>query len=322
MKRRSQHARQENPRGDRLQKVMAAAGIGSRRDCEQLILQGRVEVDGDVVTELGTRVIVGQQEVRVDGQPLATPKPKYYLVNKPPGVVSTHRDQEGRLRVIDLVPTEGHLFTVGRLDRSSEGLMLVTNDGELANRLAHPRYGIAKTYRVTVAGHPTPDALKQLRQGVWLADGRVRVAGLRVKKRQRKNTILEMVLTEGRNREIRRMAAKIGHKVLELKRVALGPLTLGDVPPGAYRELTRDELRALRAVGKGSPAKTQRSEERKVGGPGRSKKNAGRRRKSHGKPHEQTKSFQRSKSAQRSKSSRRTKSGRRARSTRSHIAPG
>ena len=318
MNRRSHIARQETPRGDRLQKVMAAAGIGSRRDCEQLILQGRVEVDGDVVTELGTRVVVGQQDVRVDGQPLANPKLKYYLVNKPPGVVSTHRDQDGRLRVIDLVPPEGHLFTVGRLDRSSEGLMLVTNDGELANRLAHPRYGVAKTYRVTVAGHPTPEALKQLRQGVWLADGRVHVAGLHVKKRQRNITILEMVLTEGRNREIRRMAAKIGHKVLELKRVALGPLTLGDVPAGAYRELTRGELRALRGLGKGSPGNTERSQARTVGDSGRSEKKAGRR----GRSHEQAKSVQRSKSAQRSKSSRRSKSGRRSNSKRSRVGQG
>lgn len=318
MNRRSHNTRQETPRGDRLQKVMAAAGIGSRRYCEDLILQGRVEVDGNAVTELGTRVVVGQQEVRVDGQPLANPKQKYYLVNKPPGVVSTHRDQDGRLRVIDLVPPEGHLFTVGRLDRSSEGLMLVTNDGELANRLAHPRYGISKTYRVTVAGHPTPEALKQLRDGVWLADGRVRVAGLSVKKRQRKNTILEMVLTEGRNREIRRIAAKIGHKVLELKRVALGPLTLGEVPPGAYRELTRSELRALRLLGKGSPGKAQRTQERTVGGKGRSPKKAGRR----GKSHEQAKSFQRSKSARRSKSSRPSKPGRRLRSTRSRVSQG
>ncbi len=324
MNRRSQNVRQETPRGDRLQKAMAAAGIGSRRDCEQLILQGRVEVDGDVVTELGTRVVVGQQDVRVDGQPLANPKLKYYLVNKPPGVVSTHRDQDGRLRVIDLVPPEGHLFTVGRLDRSSEGLMLVTNDGELANRLAHPRYGVAKTYRVTVAGYPTPDALKQLRRGVWLADGRVRVAGLHVKKRHRNNTILEMVLTEGRNREIRRMAAKIGHKVLELKRVALGPLTLGDVPPGAFRELTKGELRALRGLGKGSPGNTGRPQERTAGGSRRSQEEVGQQKKAgpQKKDGRRGKSNEQAKSVQRSKSSRHSKSGRRSTSKRSRVGQG
>ena len=328
MNRRSHNARQETQPGDRLQKVMAAGGIGSRRDCEQLILDGRVEVDGDVVTELGTRVVLDEQDVRVDGQSLGKSKQKYYLVNKPPGVVSTHRDQDGRMRVIDLVPPEGHLFTVGRLDRSSEGLMLVTNDGELANRLAHPRYGISKTYRVTVAGHPTPEALKQLREGVWLAEGRVRVAGLYVKKRQRKNTILEMVLTEGRNREIRRMAAKIGHKVLELKRIALGPLSLGDVPPGAYRELTKDELRALQGARKRSPEKTERSRERTVGRSGQSRKKAGSQKKvgspkkvdRRGSSVDKAKSFQGSKSARGSKSVRRSKTGRRGKPTRSHIA--
>jgi 23S rRNA pseudouridine2605 synthase len=226
---------------------MAAAGIGSRRECEQLILDGRVEVDGRIVTELGTRVSP-QNDVRFDGESLTPSRPRYYLVNKPVGVVSTNRDQQGRPRVIDLVPPSGHLFTVGRLDRTSEGLILVTNDGELANQLAHPRYEIPKVYRVTVAGHPTREALQQLRRGVWIAEGPVQVAELTLKKQQSKTTILEMVLTEGRNREIRRLAAKIGHKVLELKRIALGPLRLGDIPAGAYRELTSREVGALTAL--------------------------------------------------------------------------
>ena len=238
-------------RGERLQKVMAAAGIGSRRECERLIQDGRVEVDGQVVTELGSRVTLGVHDVRFDGEPLQATDPSYFLVNKPVGVVSTNRDQKGRPRVIDLVPPIGHLFTVGRLDRTSEGLILVTNDGVLANRLAHPRYEIPKVYRVTVAGHPTHEALQQLRRGVWIAEGPVRAARLTVKKRQKKSTILEMVLTEGRNREIRRMAAQIGHKVLELRRIALGPLRLGEVPPGAYRELTHREIQALTAAASG-----------------------------------------------------------------------
>ncbi len=237
--------------GERLQKVLASAGIGSRRECEQLILDGRVEVDGNVVTELGTRVVLGKNEVRFDCEPIEPSRLRYYLVHKPMGIVSTNRDQEGRPRVIDLVPPAEHLFTVGRLDRSSEGLIIVTNDGELANKLAHPRYEIPKVYRVTVAGHPTHHALQQLRRGVWLAEGPVRVARLTVKKRQRKNTILEMVLTEGRNREIRRMAAKIGHKVMQLQRIALGPIRLGEMPSGAYRELTPRELKALRDLFRG-----------------------------------------------------------------------
>ena len=141
--------------GDRLQKILASAGIASRRECEQLILDGRVQVDGKVVTELGTRVVIGKQEIRFDCEPIEVSSPKYYLVNKPMGVVSTNSDPDGRIRVIDLVPPAGHLFTVGRLDRSSEGLILVTNDGELANKLAHPRYEIPKVYRAVSYTHLT-----------------------------------------------------------------------------------------------------------------------------------------------------------------------
>ena len=252
--------------GDRLQKVLASAGIASRRECEQLILDGRVEVNGDVITELGTRVVVGKDEIRFDCELIELSKPRYYLVHKPIGVVSTNRDQEGRPRVIDLVPPAGHLFTVGRLDRSSEGLILVTNDGELANKLAHPRYEIPKVYRVTVAGHPSHKALQQLRRGVWLAEGQVRVSELVIKKRQTKNTILEMVLTEGRNREIRRMAAKVGHKVLELRRIAMGPLRLGDIPAGAYRELTGREIKAIKDTLRGKTRSGRRRPATKSGG--------------------------------------------------------
>ena len=149
----------------RLQKVLAAAGIASRRECEALILDGRVEVDRRTVTELGTRVDPSQQEIRVDGTPLARSHHVYYLVNKPVGVVSTNRDPDRRTRVIDLVPGETRLFTIGRLDRSSEGLIIVTNDGELANLLTHPRYGIPKTYRAAVLGFPTPETLQKLRCG-------------------------------------------------------------------------------------------------------------------------------------------------------------
>lgn len=232
--------------GQRLQKVLAAAGIGSRRQCEQLIEEGRVEVDRQVVAILGTRVDPSRQEIRVDGRTVRRPKRIYLLVHKPPGVISTSRDPAGRLRVVDLVATDQRLFTVGRLDKSSEGLILVTNDGELANRLLHPRYQVERTYQVVVAGEPTREAIDALRRGVHLAEGRVRVARLRIRHRRKRSTVLEMVLTEGRNREIRRMAARIGHKVMSLKRVGFGPLRLGDLPPGAYRELTRAELQRLR----------------------------------------------------------------------------
>ena len=247
-------ATQASPEGERLQKVMAAAGIGSRRHCEELIAAGRVEVDRQVVREQGLRVDRERQEIRVDGTPLAASKRVYFLVNKPTGVVSTNSDPSGRPRVIDLFPNiRERLFTVGRLDLSSEGLMLVTNDGQLANELAHPRYGVEKTYQVLVAGQPGPDVLAQLRQGVRLAEGVARVVRVRVKSALKKSTVLEIVLAEGRNREIRRLLAKVGHKVLRLKRVALGGVKLKDLPPGEFRRLRSDELRLLRQRAKPEP---------------------------------------------------------------------
>jgi 23S rRNA pseudouridine2605 synthase len=172
----------------------------------------------------------------------------YLLVNKPVGVLSTNRDPAGRTRVLDLVGGEHRLFTVGRLDKSSEGLILVTNDGQLAYRLLHPRFAVERTYEVVLAGEPTAEDLEVLRRGIHLAEGRVRVVRLRVKRRQKHSAVLEMVLTEGRNREIRRMAARIGHKVLALKRIGFGPLRLGDLPPGGFRPLTRLEFQKLRDV--------------------------------------------------------------------------
>lgn len=235
--------------GERLQKVMAAAGVGSRRRCEELILAGRVEVDRRVIRTLGTRVDAEKQEVRVDGDPLRHTRRVHYLVNKPIGVVSTNFDPSGRTRVIDLLPqTADRLFTVGRLDQSSEGLMLVTNDGELANQLAHPRYGVQKTYHALVAGKPEAEVLERLRRGVHLAEGVARVVSVKVKKSLGKSTLLELVLAEGRNREIRRILAKVGHKVLRLKRVALGGVRLKELPPGEYRPLRHDELRLLRSA--------------------------------------------------------------------------
>jgi len=175
-------------------------------------------------------------------------------VNKPMGVVSTNSDPSGRPRVIDLFPNfRERLFTVGRLDLSSEGLMLVTNDGQLAHELAHPRFGVEKTYQVLVAGQPGPDVLAQLRQGVRLAEGVARVVRVRVKSALKKSTVLEIVLAEGRNREIRRLLAKVGHKVLRLKRVALGGVKLKDLPPGEFRRLRSDELRLLRQRSKPEP---------------------------------------------------------------------
>lgn len=234
--------------GVRLQKVMSSAGVGSRRHCEELIEAGRVQIDGQTA-KLGDRVEPGKQTVRVDGETLRLRSaPVYFLVNKPEGVVSTNYDQDGRTRVIDLVPHDDreHLFTVGRLDLSSEGLILVTNDGELANQLTHPRYGVEKTYLALVAGRPEPDVLQKLRHGVHLAEGVARCVSVYVKKELPQSTLLEIVLNEGKNREIRRILAKVGHKVLTLKRTAIGDVSMRGLKPGEFRPPTFAELKALR----------------------------------------------------------------------------
>ena len=247
-RRRSTPARQapENS-GERLQKVLAAAGVASRRESETLILEGRVEVDGQTVLELGTRVNRDTQEIRVDGETLASPKLVYFAVHKPSGVVCTASDPAGRTRVTDLLPPEtGRVFNVGRLDLESEGLILVTNDGELANQLTHPKHGVEKTYEVQVMGYPDASVLAQIRKGMHLAEGFARAVKVKIKSRRKSGAILEMVLDEGRNREVRRMLAKVGHKVQRLTRIAVGPIRLGEMPRGAARRLTPEEIRKLR----------------------------------------------------------------------------
>lgn len=238
---------------DRLQKVLASAGIASRRECEQLILEGRVEVDRQVVTELGTRVDPQTQEIRVDGEALHKPRLVYFAVNKPDGVVSTARDPAGRMRVTDLMPPNApRVFCVGRLDIASEGLILVTNDGELANGLTHPRHGVEKIYQVQVAGHVEREVLAKLHRGIHLAEGFAHVKHVRIKSSRKNSTMLEMILDEGRNREVRRLLARVGHKVQKLKRIAVGPVRLGELPKGAVRPLEPKEVEALRrAVAQG-----------------------------------------------------------------------
>lgn len=231
---------------ERLQKVLAAAGLGSRRSCEELITQGRVEVDRKVVSELGSRVDPLRQEIRVDGERLPHPKRVVYMLNKPVGTVTTNYDPSGRPRVVDLVPGDTRLFAIGRLDRMSEGLILVTNDGELANLLAHPRYGVEKKYHVQVAGVPGTEVLDSLRRGVRLAEGSVHAKRVEIRSQHKESAVLEMVLDEGKNREIRRMLARLGHKVHQLKRVAVGTLSLGSLLPGEWRPLSWTEIESLR----------------------------------------------------------------------------
>ncbi|WP_199188763.1 MULTISPECIES: pseudouridine synthase [Pirellulaceae] len=239
----------------RLHKLLAEAGIGSRRKCEEIIQEGRVEVDGEFVTELGTSVDPAKQEIMVDGQRIRARRKQYFILNKPVGVVSTNFDQAGRTRVIDLVPQDERLFTIGRLDRQSEGLIIITNDGELANQLAHPRYGVPKTYHVEVAGSVSVEEIKMIQSGVYIAEGFVKAESCRLKQKRGKSSILEIVLREGKNREIRRLLAKVGHKVLRLKRISIGPLKLGEVPAGSFRELKPSEVKALRDASAAGAAK-------------------------------------------------------------------
>lgn len=237
-------------RGERLQKVLARAGVASRRASEELIKAGRVTVDGRVVRELGARAAPGQ-EVRVDGRPIAGAERRVYIIyNKPRGVVSTAADTHGRLTVVEAVGVPERVYPVGRLDQDSEGLMVLTNDGELAYRLTHPRFKVERVYRVLVEGKPSAEALHKLRSGVEL-DGRVTApARVRVLDARDSETELEITIHEGRKRQVRRMAEAVGHPVVRLKRVGLGPLDLGSLPPGRHRFLRPEEVRALyRAVG-------------------------------------------------------------------------
>ena len=237
--------------GHRLQKVLAAAGFGSRRECEELITTGRVEVDRQVVTELGVRVFPMSQEIRVDGEVLKKTRPVYIAIYKPKGYVCTNYDPDNRPRAIELVPEKmGRLFSIGRLDLESEGLLLMTNDGALTERLTHPKYEVAKRYRVQVAGLVDQSIIPQLKKGVYFAEGHAKASNVTIKGTHKNSSILEIELKEGKNREIRRLLARLGHKVMSLQRVAVGPVKLGKLLPGEYRVLTTAEVDDLyRAAG-------------------------------------------------------------------------
>ena len=252
----------ESGKPQRLQKILAHAGLGSRRDCEEYILQGRVTVDGKVVRELATRVDSEGAAIAVDGERVRLEKMVYFAVNKPKGYVSTNKDPAGRPRVIDLLPdVPERVYAVGRLDEDSMGLMILTNDGELANRLAHPRYGVEKTYRALVAGTPGREILDKLTEGIWLSDGKVRAKRARFAGSQGEATTLELVLAEGKKREIRRMLARLGHKVMSLTRIAIGPVVLKGLSSGEHRPLSRSEIDLLRKVAAGIEVSPSRSSE-------------------------------------------------------------
>ncbi len=240
---------------ERLQKVLASAGIGSRRHCEEYIRDGRVTVDGQQVSELGIKVDPDAQKVCVDGERIRFQKRQYFIVNKPVGVVCSNADPQGRPRVIDLLPPwHGRLFSVGRLDESSEGLLIVTNDGELAHELAHPKFQVERVYRCIIAGVPNDDTFKILRQGLHFTEGKFRMRDVRRVKSSGKSTLVEVVLTEGQNREVRRLFARVGHKVLKLRRVAFGPIKLGELETAAYRPLTPSEVRVLKQYASSDPS--------------------------------------------------------------------
>jgi 23S rRNA pseudouridine2605 synthase len=226
----------------RLARYLAHAGVASRRAAEGLIADGHVSVDGDVVTDPACDV-GDASAVEVDGHAVATEPREVWLVNKPAGVVSTASDTHGRAIVTDLAESERRLYPVGRLDAATTGLILLTNDGELANRLTHPRYGIERVYRARVEPAPVPErALRRLREGVDLEDGRTSPAGAR----QPSPGVLELTIAEGRKRQVRRMCEAVGHPVVELERVAFGPLRLGALAPGQARLLTPAEVERLR----------------------------------------------------------------------------
>ena len=238
--------------GERLQKVLARAGLGSRRAVEEMIGQGRIEVNGETA-HLGQRVDPAKDEVIVDGSkfPLRADL-VYYLVNKPAGVVSSAADPEGRPVVVDLVDPGTRVWPVGRLDVQSEGALILTNDGDLALLLTHPRYGVPKTYVAEVSGRVGREAVAELRAGVRLGDAVTAPAQVRVGDKVEGATLLELTLTEGRNRQVRRMCEAVGHDVKRLVRVAIGPLELGRLKPGSYRKLSPVEVQSLyRAAGQG-----------------------------------------------------------------------
>jgi 23S rRNA pseudouridine2605 synthase len=227
--------------GERLQKVLARAGVGSRRVCEELITDGRVTVNGEVPV-LGRRVDTTVDLVELDGVPLPVrPGLVHYLLNKPAGVVSTAEDTHGRPTVISLVPDEPRVYPVGRLDMDSEGLLVLTNDGELTYRLTHPSFGVPKEYLVHVEGEPSSGAVRRLRDGVELDDGPTAPARVAVVA----PSLLRIVIHEGRNRQIRRMCEVVGHPVLRLVRTRIGPITDPSLGPGSYRALSFDEVRSL-----------------------------------------------------------------------------
>ena len=229
----------------RIQKAIANAGLMSRRKAEEAVEEGRVALDGNP-TRLGDRVDVENQTLTLDGVPLpVNPQIETHLLYKPVGVISTAADPQGRKTVVDLISSDKRLYPVGRLDADSEGLILISNDGELTNRITHPRYGITKKYLAMVDGVPSTSKLRRLVSGVELEDGVARARSARLMESSEGRSLVEMVMVEGRNREVRRMLASIGHETTRLVRTAIGPIIDQDLQPGESRTLSASEVRNL-----------------------------------------------------------------------------
>lgn len=235
---------------ERVQKVLARAGLGSRRACDELVAAGRVTINGEPAVP-GSRADPSQDRVEVDGVVIGVqPGLVHYLLNKPEGVVTTLADPQGRPTVAELVPSEPRVFPVGRLDAATEGLMLLTNDGDLAQRVAHPSRGVEKEYLAEVSGRPSAGAVRKLREGVELDDGltspaKVALVGSPAGAGKSRTQLLRITIHEGRNRQVRRMCEAVGHPVRRLVRVRIGPLEDRKLPPGQWRELSQSEVRAL-----------------------------------------------------------------------------
>ncbi|HET9440044.1 MAG TPA: pseudouridine synthase [Longimicrobiales bacterium] len=230
----------------RLQKFLANAGVSSRRKAEELIARGRVKVNGRVVTELGTKVDGAKDVIAVDGKKIESAETIWIALHKPRGYLSTRSDPQGRPTVYDLLPPSLHgLFYVGRLDLDSEGLLLLTNDGDTANRMLHPRYEVERVYEVLARGEVKPDKIDMLLDGVELDDGVATAESVKVLGVTRNEMRMRLTLREGKKREVRRMLWAVGHKVLRLKRLSYGPIQLGRLPEGKWRKLTEAELRSL-----------------------------------------------------------------------------
>jgi pseudouridine synthase len=235
----------------RLQKVLAAAGVDSRRKCEELILEGVVRVNRRVVDKLPAFVDPDKDIITVNGRKIRAARKVYFLLNKPKGVLCTNRDPRGRKKAIDLVHTGERIFCVGRLDADTTGLIILTNDSELSNRLTHPRYGIAKTYVVRVKGEIKPEQIEKLKKGIWLAEGKTGRASVKILKRRHTESLVEITIRQGLNRQVRRMLAKIGLPVKSLSRTKIGRLAIRGIGVGKSRPLTNPEIAYLKKAAAG-----------------------------------------------------------------------